>query len=146
MTITLDKLQREAVKSYTNSLTKTDLINAILDEISERKKIYKNLAKNINHIDDLLCKITWLYNLSDSDEVLIYSILAMANISDKKYRKFLNKEREFYDTKALFQDEFQILEEAIENHKESIEDVWQIMLVLRKDDEFQDLSAMLEIL
>jgi len=146
MTTTLDKIQKEAVKSYTSNskLSQEEIINNLLDEINARKKKYKDLAKGINYLSHLLCKITWLDDLKDSDDVLIHSIIGMAKASDKKYREFLARERKAFVPKGLFKEEFKLLKEAIENHKESYVDVSNIVLDLRKDEEFLKLSQVID--
>lgn len=144
MTITLDKIQERVVKSYTKSLSKEDLINSLLDKINDRKKKYDSLAKGINELSGLIRKITWLNNLSDSDEVIIRGIIAMGEEAVIKYKKFLDKEREAFVPQGLFLDNFETLEYAIENHMEAIVEVSDIIFNVRKDKEFIELSRLLD--
>jgi glutaredoxin 2 len=149
MTTTLDRIQKEAVKSYTTyskSLSNEKSIDDFLDRINERKEKYKNLAEGIKYVSKLINKITWLNDIDESDEILIYSILAMADVSDKKFRKFLAEERKAFVRQGLFKEEFKLLKDAIILHKEASEDVSDIILNLRKDNEFQDLSSLIDAL
>lgn len=144
MTLTLSKIQEKVVKSYTESLSEEDLINHLLDEILIRQKRYDNLVKGIDRVSVLLRKITWIDNLSDSDEVLIRGILAMGQEAVKKYKSFLKKEKKAFEPQGLFSKNFKSLEIAIKNHQEAIEEVSDIIFNIRKDDEFKELSKLID--
>lgn len=148
MTITIDKIQEEVVKSYTSysrsMSNEQDEINDFLDRINHRKERYVSLSKGLNKLSYLFNQITWLDGLKDSDEVLIHGMIAMGKIIDKKFREFLAEERRAFASKGLFKNEFKLLKDAIDNHKESVKDLADIILDLRKDEEFIYLSKMID--
>lgn len=144
MTTTLDKIQKEVIKSYTKSLSREEIIDNLLDKINDRKRKYKEFADGINKLGKLVRKITWLDDLSDSDEVMIRGMIAMGKASDSKYRKFLAEDRKMFAPKGLFKEEFKYLREAIENHKESVLEVEQIIFEFRQDEDFKELCKVID--
>ncbi|GEQ87440.1 hypothetical protein ULMS_29480 [Patiriisocius marinistellae] len=144
MTTTLDKIQKEVIKSYTKSLSREETIDNLLDKINDRKRTYKEFADGINKLGKLVRKITWLDDLSDSDEVMIRGLIAMGKASDLKYRKFLAEDRRLFVPKGLFKEDFKYLREAIENHKESVFEVEQIIFEFRQDEDFKELCKVID--
>lgn len=146
MTTTLDKLNREIVKSYSSSLSEEERINKLLDHINDKKNEYSHLTKSLNKLSSLLIKITWLDNLSISDEVIVWGIVAMGKASDKHFRNFYVEQKGLYSSKGLFKDDFIELKKAIDFHLESVQEVEHIIFKLRKDEGFKSLSSEIDAL
>ncbi len=143
MTITFDKIQEEVFKSYKSSITNDDVVDKLLDEINNKKSSYIKLTKSINRVSELLIKITWLNNLSDSDKLMIHGIIAIGKVCDNRCSKFLNVEKKAFLPKGLFKEDLKLLSDAIINHKEALQDLVEI-IELREDDEFKALSKIID--
>nr|BFF38626.1 hypothetical protein BACY1_04310 [Tenacibaculum mesophilum] len=144
MTTTLEKINREIIKSYSDSLSEEERINKILDHINDKKKDYAHLTKSLEKIASLLTKITWIDNLSTSDEVIIRGIIAMGKASDKHFKKFYSGERRIYVPKGLFKDDFKEMKKAIDFHSEALNEVEHIIFDLRKENDFNELSTLVD--
>lgn len=144
MTTTLEKINREIIKSYSDSLSEEERINKILDHINDKKKDYAHLTKSLEKIASLLTKITWIDNLSTSDEVIIRGIIAMGKASDKHFKKFYSRERRIYVPKGLFKDDFKEMKKAIDFHSEALNEVEHIIFDLRKENDFNELSTLVD--
>lgn len=144
MTTTLEKINREIIKSYSHSLSEEERINKILDHINDKKKEYSILTKSLEKLGSLLAKITWLDNLSTSDEVIIRGIIAMGKASDKHFRKFYSGQRRIYVSKGLFKEDFKEMKNAIESHIEAVNEVEHIIFDLRKNNDFKELSSLVD--
>ncbi|WP_335965769.1 hypothetical protein [Galbibacter sp. PAP.153] len=142
MTTTLEKINREIIKSYSHSLSEEERVNKILDHINDKKKEYSILTKSLEKLGLLLTKITWLDNLSTSDEVIIRGIIAMGKASDKHFKKFYSEQRKIYVPKGLFKDNFKEMKEAIDFHIEAVNEVEHIIFELRKNNDFKELSSL----
>lgn len=144
MTTTLEKINREIIKSYSHSLSEEERINKILDQINDKKKKYSILTKSIEKLGSLLTEITWLDNLSKSDEVIIRGIIAMGKASDKHFRKFYSEQRRIYVPKGLFKEDFKEIKKSIEFHIEAVNEVEHIIFDLRKNNDFKELSSIVD--
>lgn len=144
MTTTLEKINREIIKSYSHSLSEEERINKILDHINDKKKEYSVLTKSLEKLGSLLTKITWLNNLSTSDEVIIRGIIAMGKASDKHFKKFYSRQRKIYVPKGLFKNDFKEMKNAIDFHIEAVNEVEHIIFELRKNNDFKELSSLVD--
>lgn len=144
MTTTLEKINREIIKSYSHSLSEEERINKILDQINDKKKKYSILTKSIEKLGSLLTEITWLDNLSKSDEVIIRGIIAMGKASDKHFRKFYSEQKRIYVPKGLFKEDFKEIKKSIEFHIEAVNEVEHIIFDLRKNNDFKELSSLVD--
>lgn len=144
MTTALEKINREIIKSYSHSLSEEERVNKILDHINDKKKEYSALTKSLNKLSLLFTKITWLDNLSTSDEVIIRGIIAMGKASDKHFKKFYFEQKNIYAPKNLFKDDFKEMKKAINFHIEAVQEVEHIIFELRKDEDFKKLSSLVD--
>lgn len=146
MTATLENISTKIVESYSHSLSENERVNKILDHINDKKKEYILLSKGLNKLSKLLIKITWLDNLSESDEVIIKGVITMGKEADKHFKKFYSNQRKTYATNGWFKEDFKELKEAIEFHKETIKELEHILFELRKKEEFKNLCNLLDTL
>ncbi len=144
MTSTIEKINREIIKSYSNSLSEEERINEILDRINGKKKEYSYLTKSLNRLSALLAKITWLDDLSTSDEVIISGIIAMGKASDIHFKRFYEEQFKLYSPKGLFKEDLREMKKAIDSHRESVQEVEHIIFELRKDNDFKKLSSLID--
>lgn len=144
MITTLEKINREIIKSYSRSLSEEDRINEILDYINDKKKEYAAFTKSLNKLSSLLAQITWLNNLSTSDEVIIRGIIAMGRASDKHFKKFYSEQRKIYASQDLFKDDFKEMKKGIDFHIETVQEVEHIIFELRKNEDFKRLSSLVD--
>jgi len=144
MTTTLENINREIIKSYSHSFSEEERINKILDHINDKKQEYSILTKCLNKLGSLLTKITWIDDISTSDEVIISGIIAMGKTSDKHFKKFYSAQRRIYVPKGLFKDDFKEMKKAMDFHIEAVLEVEHIIFDLRKNDDFKKLSSLVD--
>ncbi len=144
MIITLENISTKIVESYSHSLNENDRVDKILDHINHKKNEYILLSKGLNKLSKLLIKITWLDNLTETDEVIIKGILTMGKEADKHFKRFYVNQRKIYAPKAWFKEDFKQLKSEIDFHIETIKDLERIIFELRKDDEFKKMCTLLD--
>ena len=116
----------------------------MLDHILDKKQEYINLSKDLNKLTHLISKLTWINDLTESDEVIIRGLIDIGKKVDLLLRKFYTSEKKNYSQNGWFKHEFYALKSAIDFHIETLLDVEHIVFELRKDKEFNDLSKLLE--
>ncbi len=136
MTATLENITTKIVGSYSYSLSENERINNILDHINDKKQEYVLISKNLNKLSKLLIKITWINDLTASDEVIIKGILTIGKEADKQFKKFYSFQKKIYAPKGWFKQDFETLKNAIDFHLETIKDLEHIIFDLRKNKEF----------
>ena len=146
MTATLENITNKIVGSYSHSLSENERINKILDHINDKKEEYVLISKNLEKLSKLLIKITWIDDLSVSDEIIIKGILTIGKEADKQFKKFYTFQKKIYTPKGWFKKEFEILKNAIDFHSETIKELEHIIFDLRKNKEFQSICNELEFL
>jgi hypothetical protein len=144
MVMTLEKISNEIFNSYTHTLSEKDRINSLLDHILDKKQEYINLSNGLVTLNKLLSQLTWINDLTESDEVIIRGLLDLGKKVDFLFRKFYASERRNYSQKGWFKDEFFELKSSIELHQEALFDVEHIIFELRKDKEFNELTKLLD--
>lgn len=142
--MTLEKISNEIFNSYTHTLSEKDRINKLLDHILDKKQEYVNLSRDLTTLTNLISHLTWLNDLSETDEVIIRGLIDLGKKADNLFRKFYAAERRAYSQKGWFKDEFSNLKSSIELHQETLLDVEHIIFELRKDKEFIELSKLLD--
>ena len=142
--MTLEKISNEIFNSYTHTLSEKDRINKLLDHILDKKQEYANLSRDLTTLTNLISHLTWLNDLSETDEVIIRGLIDLGKKADNLFRKFYAAERRAYSQKGWFKDEFSNLKSSIELHQETLLDVERIIFELRKDKEFIELSKLLD--
>ncbi len=146
MTATLENITTKIVESYSHSLNENERINNILDHINDKKQEYVLISKNLDKLSKLLIKITWIDDLTVSDEIIIKGILTIGKEADKQFKKFYLIQKKIYAPKGWFKSEFNTLKAAINFHLDTIKDLEHIIFDLRKNQEFQFLNKELKIL
>ncbi len=144
MTATLENISTKIVASYSYSLNENDRVNKILDHIIDKKAELVLLSKGLQKLSKLLIKITWLDNLSQTDEVIIKGFLTMGKEADKHFKNFYSTQRKIYAPKGWFKAEFKILKHEIEFHIETIKQIEHIVFDLRKNEDFKNLCKQLD--
>lgn len=144
MTATLENISTKIVESYSHSLSENDRVNKILDHINDKKLEFVSISKGLQKLSKLLIKITWLDNLTESDEVIIKGVLTMGKEADKHFRRFFKNQKQIYAPKGWFKDEFKQLKIEIDFHLETIKELEHIIFDLRKDDEFKKLCNLID--
>jgi len=142
--MTLEKISNEIFNSYTHTLSEKDRINKLLDHILDKKQEYANLSRDLTNLTNLISHLTWLNDLSETDEVIIRGLIDLGKKADYLFRKFYATERMAYSHKGWFKDEFSNLKSSIELHQETLIEVEHIIFDLRKDKEFIALSKLLD--
>lgn len=146
MTTSIENITSKIVESYSYSLSENERINNILDHINDTKQEYILISKNLNKLSKLLIKITWLENLTISDEIIIKGVLTIGKGADKQFKKFYAIQKKTYAPKGWFKKDFEVLKSAINFHNETIADLEHIIFDLRKNKDFQLLCNELAVL
>ena len=144
MVATFEKISSEIFNSYTHTLSEKDRINDVLDHILDKKQQFNNLSSEINALTNLVSNLTWINNLTESDEVIIQGLIDIGKKVDLQLRKFYSAEIIKYSNKDWFNVEFNDFQSAIDLHQETLIDVEHIIFQLRKDNEFTELTEFLD--
>lgn len=126
-------------KIVTPRISEQEKVNRFLDTInSTRIKIVK-MTSNLNHLEELFTKLSWLDIQNSEEELLVKKVITQA----KKYHSSSIKNYILLK-KTLWNEGICKIE--IDNYKDSMDDfedtvleIEQIFFVLRKDDEFNDI-------
>ena len=110
--MTLEKISNEIFNSYTHTLSEKDRINKLLDHILDKKQEYANLSRDLTTLTNLISHLTWLNDLSETDEVIIRGLIDLGKKADNLFRKFYAAERRAYSQKGWFKDEFSNLKSS----------------------------------
>lgn len=144
MVATFEKISSEIFNSYTHTLSEKDRVNDVLDHILDKKQQFNNLSSEINALTNLVSNLTWINNLTESDEVIIQGLIDIGKKVDLQLRKFYSAEIIKYSNKDWFNVEFNDFQSAIDLHQETLIDVEHIIFQLRKDNEFTELTEFLD--
>lgn len=142
--MTLEKISNEIFNSYTHTLSENDRIDSLLDHILDKKQEYIDLSNGLTTLSHLLNQLTWVDKISESDEIIVQGLIDLGKKADYHFRKFYETEKTNYSQKEWFKEEFLQLENSIEIHQETLNEVENIIFVLRKDDEFKELSKLID--
>lgn len=149
MTATIDNIKSNIFSKYSSISPSVDQdsyeekVNRFLDEINNTRNKYKRYTRTFNKLDRLLCELTWVDGITDADKEDIKQILLSGRSIDKEVRKYYAAQRRRYAPKGLFKEEYLLFKDAIEKHRESLDDVENIFFNIRENQKLNDLMSSL---
>jgi len=127
-------------KPLPRKLSEQDKINKFLDSINNIKKKVSQQTERIEELDRLFSELTWLDLQNPEEEKLLREVIEKAkSFHFKSIRDFAEMK------KGLWQDKIARMEitnfkEALDDFEDSVFEVEHIFFILRKDDEFNELT------
>ena len=144
MSQNIEVISGKVTESYKSTIRSQESIDSFLDQINQKKESYQEIINNISKINELLCELTWVDEINESDKVLLKGVIAMGEHTDKTLRFFYADQRRKYHKLNLFKKEFKALIEVIEIHNETISDVNDIFFNLRDNKELEKAYDLLQ--
>ena len=143
MSQNIEVISGKVTESYKSTIRSQESIDSFLDQINQKKESYQEIINNISKINELLCELTWVDEINESDKVLLKGVIAMGEHTDKTLRFFYADQRRKYHKLNLFKKEFKALIEVIEIHNETISDVNNVFINLRDRDQLEKCGLIL---
>jgi hypothetical protein len=137
MSQSIEVISGKITESYKSTIKNQEAIDSFLDQINQKKKSYREIIYNVNAINKLLCDLTWVDKVTESDKTLLKGLIAMGEHKDKMLRVFYAAQKRKYQKNNLFKEELNALLEAIDLHHEIIHDVNNNFFNLRDNEELK---------
>lgn len=131
----------EEKKAFLNE----EKVNALLDAIIEIKKFFKNKTEKINSINEEIEKLTWFNEVNDECLILLNDLISSikdAHSTLIKQYVSLNNIR----TKRIAKEELSKFKSAIDDLKESYQDLESVFFFLPEIPDFEETTKQLSLI
>jgi len=120
-------------------------INSFLDNILELQTLLLDKSEKINHVNDLLEKITWLNNIDEDCLIQINTLISVANdFHSTLIRQFVKLH--FLRTKGIAKQAIKDFKYSIDSLKDATADLESVFFSLPALPEFKDTTKELSLL
>ncbi|OFX27420.1 MAG: hypothetical protein A2033_03155 [Bacteroidetes bacterium GWA2_31_9] len=142
---TFSRIRTISFEEKKSPLLYEEKVNAFLDVIIELKKILIEKTQIINNINERIEKLTWFNDLDEDCMMLINDLISSAkDLRSSLIRQYVSMN--LIRKKAIAKDEIRDFKNAIDELKETYEDLESIFFYLPKIKEFVETTKQLSLI
>ncbi|NBC58537.1 MAG: hypothetical protein GVY05_09705 [Bacteroidetes bacterium] len=142
---TFSNIRNFSYQEKKSSQSESEMTNQFLDAILDFKNHLKEKTTKINTIVDEIEKLTWLNNLDNESLMLLNDLIAIAkDLKMTLIRQYVSLE--FFRTKGIAKQEVNDFKNAIDDLKESYEDLESTFFYLPEIPEFSETTEKLSLI
>lgn len=144
ITKTFTEVRRFSFEEKKSPLLNEEEVNTLLDAILDFKKIISDKTNKLHDLNEGIEKLTWFNNLDKECLMLINDLISSAkDLRSTLVRQYVAMN--FLRKKGVAKEEIKAFKYAIDELKESYEDLESVFFFLPKMPDFKETSKQLEL-
>lgn len=141
---TFSKVRSFSFDEKSSPLLNEEKVNVLLDTILDFKQLISDKTKKLNNINERIEKVTWFNNLDNESLMLINDLISAAkDLRSTLIRQYVSMN--FLRKKGIAKSEIKAFKNAIDELKESYEDLESVFFFLPKMPDFNDTTRKLAL-